>query len=143
MKSLVRIGAWAGAFAFSTTLFSLLCCFRGSFRSFTFIVLVTTKVAFPAWVLFIPFIVGFKHLEGRRLWIILSAGTLIGPLYLLVVGVISQLGRGDVQTIWQGDGIGLGIFGVLPIALGISFVTTALYLLAMKTISYRPSTRAA
>ena len=94
--------------------------------------------ALPAWFLYLPVGLAFKDAEQRRLWIILTSGTLIGPACLIVLGVIVQLRGGDVHMIWQGDGgESLGIVEFIPFALGLGFLTASVYVIGLKVMRGR------
>lgn len=137
-----RVGLWFGSFIISVTLSSLLCCLSNlSLGSCSGVFLFTTVLALPAWFLYLPFVLALKDAEEGRIWTILTIGTLIGPAYLAVFGVIMQLRGGNVHRIWQGDGgIDLGIVQSLPFALAVGFLTTGLYVIGLKVI-HRRATR--
>jgi integral membrane sensor domain MASE1 len=67
------------------------------------------------------------------------AGAVIGPVCLTVLGFILQLRGGNEHTIWQGDGIGLGLVGCLPLALIVGLLTAAIYTVSLKVIHGRPA----
>jgi hypothetical protein len=57
---------------------------------------------------------------------------MIGPASLALWGLILDL-KG-AHSIWQGDGIGLGLASVLILALLVGFLTAAFYVIALKVI---------
>ena len=147
-----RIGLWLCSFVVAVTLLSLLCCLPFSFRSFavifqftsvlrwflSLVLQITTILALPVWLLYLPFVVAVKDAEGPRLWIILTSGTLIGPACLTILGLILQLGGGDAHSIWHGDGgISLGIVQSMPLAFGVGFVSASLYVIGLRAIHRR------
>lgn len=116
--TVTRIGLWFCSFAVSVTLFSLLCCLPVVFRSFAILLQFTTilrtffsvlqfmtMTALPAWFLYLPVVIAFKDAEQRRLWILMTSGTLIGPACLIVLGLIVQLRGGDAHMIRKGTGV--------------------------------------
>jgi hypothetical protein len=83
---------------FSVTFFSLL--FKAAFFP---VFRVTMMLAFPAWCLYLPFVIALKDAEERRIWTILISGILIGPASLALWFLILVLRGGDPHTIWRGD----------------------------------------
>ncbi len=136
MNTLRRIGLWFGSLLFSVTLFSVL--FTGG-RAVIF--RVTMMFALPAWCLYLPFVIALKDAEQGRIWIILFSGILIGPASLILWGLIPQLRGGDPVAIWQGDPLIGGTALVMICALMVGFLTTCVYVIALKVL-YRRSRRA-
>jgi hypothetical protein len=95
-----RVGLWLSAFLLAVGLFGLLFCLavdtewtaRGlpatSVRDFLADLLVdslaTLMYALPAACLYLPIVIRLKDAEGRRIWIILIAGTLTGPAVMAI-----------------------------------------------------------
>jgi hypothetical protein len=134
MSTFSRIGLSFGSLLFSAILFSL--CLTGLFRAGTFlpIVYVTMVFALPVWCLYLPLVIALKDAEARR-WTILLSGILIGPASLALWCLILQLRGGDASTVWHGDPLtGVGGLAAIICALIVGFLTTSLYLLALRVL---------
>jgi hypothetical protein len=133
-NTLTRIGVWFVCLLVSVTAFSLF------FRTGAFFVFrATMTFALPVWFLYLPFVIVLKDAEQRRGWIIVASGIAIGPASLALWGLILQLRGGDKHTIWQGDGIGLGVLQGMICAAIVGFLMTACYAIALKVICRRSS----
>jgi len=138
-----RIGLWFGSLLLSVTLFSLLFTLHfsgpGFFRAES--VLLTFRVtmifAFPAWCLYLFFVIALKDAEQRRGWTLLFSGLLIGPASLALWGLILQLKGGDPAEIWHGDPLAFGLNGAMIFALIVGFLTTSFYVIALKALHRR------
>jgi len=129
------MGLSFGSLLLSALLFSL--SFSGRFRAGSFVPAfhVTMVFALPVWCLYLPFVIAFKDAEGRQIWTILFSGILIGPVSLALWCLILQLKGGDPYTIWHGDPlIGLGGIAAMIYAVIVGFLTTSLYLLALRVL---------
>jgi hypothetical protein len=102
-----------------------------------FIFRVALMFALPVWCLYLPFVFALKDAEGRRIWIILVSGVLIGPASLALLGLVQQLRGGDPQKIWQGDPLIGGTPLVMISASVVGFLTTAFYGIALKALHRR------
>lgn len=131
MKTSLRIGIWLGCFLLTVTAFSLF------FGAAFFVFRITVEFAFPVWVLYLPIVVLLKDAEKPRSWIILGSGLFIGPASLGLWGLILQLRGGDSHTIWQGDGIGLGVFQGMFYAAILGGLMAAGYVAVLKAIHRR------
>lgn len=94
----------------------------------------TPVFALPAWCLYLPVVTALKDAEGRRVWIILSGGTLIGPLSLLLWGTGVWLHSVNSQGLWDS--------GVLPVsflvyAAIVGLLTTCAYVYGLKILHGR------
>jgi hypothetical protein len=94
--------------------------------------------AIPVWCLYLPFVIALKDAEGRRRWIILLSGILMGPTSLALWGLTLQLRGADPHNIWQGDPlIGLGGIAAMIFAAIVGFLTTSFYLIALRVLRRR------
>lgn len=141
-----RIGLWFGCLLVSASLFSLFLSLlfsrAGSFRVETVLTVfrVTMMFALPVWFLYLPFVIAFKDAEGRRIWTILVSGILVGPASLGLWGLILLLRGGDPHMIWNGDpllGVLGGIRAGMVFALIVGFLTTSLYVSALRVLYHR------
>jgi hypothetical protein len=134
MNTFMRVGLWIGSVLFSVTLFSLLLSLTGSF----FIIFqVAITFALPVGLLYLPIVALLKTAQGWRMWVTLVTGTLVGPASLALWGVILQLRGGNAHTIWQGDGIGLGVAPAIILASLVGLLTTAIYVIVLKVLHRR------
>lgn len=136
MGTFSRIGLSFGCLFLSALLFSL--SFSGLFRTGSFVPVfhVTMVFALPVWCLYLPFVVALKD-ASRRIWTILLSGTLIGPASLAFWCLILQLRGGAPSEIWHGDPLsGIGGIAAMIYALIVGFLTTSLYVLALR-VDYR------
>ena len=142
----VRIGLWFVCLPLAIGLFSLLLSrflLDGvGFGKLWFILpiyWVTMKCALPIWCLCLPVVVKVKQAQGWRMWSILAAGSLIGPLAVGLWFLILQLGGATPQSMWQGDPlmgwIGSAITGMIFASI-IGVLTSSLYLIGF-TILHR------
>lgn len=84
--------------------------------------------AIPGWILALPIILSVQKITERHLWVLGVIGTLIGPFVIGAIDLISwKLDRS------AGTDFGWGFIGI---ATAISFLTTALYLTALKLYSH-------
>ena len=134
MNTLSRVALWFGSVVLSVGVFSMLLS-RGA--GVLFILRVAMIFALPVWCLYLPFVFALKDAEGRRIWIILVSGVLIGPASLALLGLIQQLRGVDSQRIWQGDPLigGTPLFMISASVIG--FLTTALYGIGLKAFHRR------
>lgn len=145
VNTLRRIALWFSSLLLSVTLFSLLFTLHfsgpGFFRAGSVLLTlgVTMIFAFPAWCLYLPFVIALKDAEQRRGWTILFSGILIGPASLALWGLILQLRGGDPYKIWQGDPLAFGFNGAMIFALIVGFLTTSFYVIALKVLHRRPT----
>lgn len=141
MDVLGRIGLWFGSLILSVSLFGvffeLLLNPRSSWAgaAIPFFFRITMTFAFPVWCLCLPFVIAFKDVQKRRLWILLLGGTLIGPVSLALWGLSLQLTGGDPHTIWYGDPLaGIGGIACMLFALIVGFLTTSIYLASLRIL---------
>jgi hypothetical protein len=104
---------------------------------------VTLMCALPIWCLCLPVVIAAKQAEGWKMWAILAAGSLIGPLTIGLWFLVLQIGGASPQTMWQGDPligwIGSSIAGMI-FALIVGVLTSSFYLVTFKAL-YRQSVR--
>ena len=127
MSLFIRIGLWLASLLISVSLFSLITVpifagpgYRGG--SFFFIFKATVICAGPAWLGFLLLVARFKNAEGRRFWILLASGILIGPASLCVAGLFGPLS----------DPLGPSTEALFLFALIVGSLTTLFYVLALK-----------
>ena len=135
MSTFSRISLSFGSLLVSALLFVL--SFSWLFRAGAFLPVfhVTMVFALPVWCLYLPFVIVLKDAEARRIWAILFSGILIGPASLAFWCLILQIRGRDPYTIWHGDPlIGLGGIAAMICALIVGFLTTSLYLLALRVL---------
>lgn len=143
MNTLKRIGLWFGSLLLSVTIFSLLLTVLfsgpGFFRVGTILVVfrVTMRFALPVWCLYLPFVIALKDAEERRIWIILVTGSLIGPTWLVLWGLMRQLSGGDPAKIWHGDPLAFGMGGAMIFALIVGFLTSSFHVIGLKALHHR------
>jgi hypothetical protein len=141
MNAVRRICLWFGSLLVSVTLFTLLLNLffsrSGAFSAaMAFLIFrVTMTFALPVWCLYLPWVIALKDTEERRIRTILFSGTLIGPVSMAIWDLLLQLRGGDPQTIWHGDPlIGIGGFATIIFAFIVGFLTTSLYVIALKVL---------
>jgi hypothetical protein len=134
MNTFSRVALWFGSVILSVAVFSVLLS-RGT--GVLFIFRVALMFALPVWCLYLPFVFALKDAEGRRIWIILVSGVLIGPASLALLGLVQQLRGGDPQKIWQGDPLIGGTPLLMISASVVGFLTTAFYAIALKALHRR------
>jgi hypothetical protein len=141
MNAVKRIGLWLGSLLLSVILFSLLLDLllsgQGIFHAATALLIfrVTMTFALPVWCLYLPLVIALKDAEGQRIRTILFSGTLIGPVSMALWAFILQLRGGDSHQIWHGDPlIGMGGIATIIFALTVGFLTTSLYVIALKLL---------
>jgi hypothetical protein len=139
-----RAGISLGALLASVALFSVLFTLvfgRAVFSrldQIRFVFLVTSMFALPVWCVYLPFVLRLKDAEGRRFWIILATGTLIGPVALGLWGLLEVVSGADPQRVWRGDPLsGFGLGALMGFALVVGCTTAALYGLALRRIHRR------
>lgn len=145
-SSFGRAGISLAALLASVALFSVLFTLvfgRAAFPrldQIRFVFLVTSMFALPVWCLYLPFILTLKDAEGRRLWIILATGTLIGPVALSLWGFVYLRIPFDMQRIVYSNPLGgelAGLGALMGFALVVGCTTAALYGLALRRIHRR------
>lgn len=137
MSTVRRVGLSFGSLLLSAILFSL--SFTGLFRAGPFLPIfqVTMVFALPIWCLYLPFVIALKDAEARRIWAILFSGILIGPASLASWCLILQQRGGAPYTIWHGDPlVGLGGMAAIIYALIVGFLTTSLYVVALRVLHH-------
>jgi hypothetical protein len=134
MKMLGRVAIWACSLCLSAVAFSLAfsVLVNGNVAVNPFF-LVTVKLAFSAWCLYLPLAVLVKNGKGRQKLILLLAGAVVGPATVFAMAIVA-LARGvGTRSVWQGDpliGIGAGVGIILAAIVGV--VTVAFYLTGLK-----------
>jgi hypothetical protein len=93
--------------------------------------------ALPVWFLYLPFVVSLKNAQPGRLLIFWVSGIVIGPVSLAILGLILQVGGGNLRSIWIGNGIDIGIVPCMICAAIVGFLTTTFYVLATQVIRSR------
>lgn len=140
--ALKRVGFSLGALLVSVTLFSVLFTLvSGRLRTLDplpFIFLGTLVFALPVWCLYLPFILKLKDAEGRRRWIILVTGTLIGPVATGLAAVVFLLNTVGLQRIIYGTGDLRAIGALMGFAFFVGSLTSAFYVLALRRTLRRP-----
>lgn len=140
--ALKRVGFSLGALLVSVTLFSILLPLipgqLGRLGPFPFTFLATLVFALPVWCLYLPFILKLKDAEGRRRWVILSTGTLIGPVATGLAAVVFLLNTVGLQRIIYGTGDLRAIGALMGFAFFVGCLTSAFYVLALRRMLRRP-----
>jgi len=142
MNAWRRVGLSLGCLLLSVSLFSLLYILVLPFGagSVPLVFRVAIMFAIPVWCLYLPFMIALKDAEGRRFWIILLSGILIGPTSLALLGLIFLLGGFDAHKIWQGDplfGVLGGLAAMMIYALIVGFLATSFYVIALRVLRRR------
>jgi hypothetical protein len=120
---------WFLALLLSVSLFSSIYGRLYGLGSFIFVFRITMIFALPVACLCLPVVIAMRdRKEGTR--IIVAAGSLIGPVCLVLWGVLREA-RG-VQAAWSSDGIGFSIITVLILASIVGCLTTIFYIIALK-----------
>ncbi len=140
--ALKRVGFSLGALLVSVTLFCVLFTLvsgsLGTRGSFPFIFLGTLVFALPVWCLYLPFILKLKDAEGRRRWIILVTGTLIGPVAMGLWAAALLLNTLGLQRIVYEAGDLRPIGALMGFAFFVGCLTSAFYVLALRRMLRRP-----
>ncbi len=102
---------------------------------FNFVLLLIYAVGVS--VLYLPFLIGLKDAANWHFWILLGSGTLIGPTFIVGLGLIFQAAGGNPQRIWVGDDISPGMFRLLPEMVGFGFTAAIIYITALRATTYR------
>ena len=107
---------------------------------------VALKIALPVWCVWLPFVIAAKNregrdTEGRKIWIILLSGILVGPASIAVWSLIRLLRGANPQMVWHGDPL-LGELGggiaCMIFALIVGSFTSLFYVAALKALHRRP-----
>lgn len=143
MKWPGRVIVWFCSLLAGVALFSVLVpFFWGGLWSFQLILGIfspTMQFAFPAWCLYLPFVIALKSAEGVRSWIILAAGILVGPVWLTLWDGILILRGQTLEQIWRPDPlIGLGGRDAMIFSVIVGLPTSTFFLAALKLL-YRRS----
>jgi hypothetical protein len=144
--TLRRIGLSFGSLLLSVTVFSalfgLLFSGTGFFRAETVLLIfrVTFLFALPVWCLYLPFVIALKDAEEGRIRTIVVSGFLIGPAALVLWGLLLQMRGGDADAIWHGDPLAFGMIGNVACALVVGFLTTSVYVIALKIFHHQSLT---
>lgn len=135
--ALIRICLWLISFLLADACFSL---FFGFFWLEVVWVyfLLTLLIAWPAWCLYLPVVITFKDAEGRRLWVILATGILVGPLSLVLWDAVARLHRNlKAPIVGLPDPLlALGEFGIV-FAFVVGFLATCAYIYGLKVLHHR------
>jgi hypothetical protein len=98
-----------------------------------FIAEVMLIFAIPGWVANLLLVFALRDAHGKRLWVLLSAGGVIGPACLGLWGFVELLRGSELSRIWSGDPLlGLGLGAGLIFAFMIGFLTNAIYVIILK-----------
>ena len=129
MVAIRNTGLWFLALLLSVSLFSSIYGGFYGLGSFIFVFRITMIFALPIACLCLPVVIAVRDLkEGTR--IIAVTGSLIGPVCLVLWGVLSEA-RGK-QAVWSDGGIGFGFVTVLILASIVGCVTTIFYIIELK-----------
>jgi hypothetical protein len=123
-QPLIRIGLWLISFLIADVCFSLLFG-RNSAQTIPIFFLGTLMFGWPAWCLYLPVVVAFKDAEGRRMWIILSGGILVGPLSLL----LWDAAHGGLRDMADTLPVSFMVFAVI-----VGSLTTCAYVCALRLL---------
>jgi hypothetical protein len=105
-------------------------------RAVLLIFRITMTFAFPAWCLYLPFVMALQDAAARRIWTLLVSGILIGPASLVLWGLILQVRGGDPQKIWHSDPLAFGMGWAMIFALIVGLLTTSCYVIALKFLHH-------
>jgi hypothetical protein len=91
--------------------------------------------ALPVWFLYLPVVIAVRNAEGRKIWILLLSGSLIGPLVVSLWSLLLQLRSFSHETIWLdhpalaalGDGAASMIFSLV-----VGLLTASFYIVALR-----------
>jgi hypothetical protein len=137
--TLKRIGMWFSSLFFAVGLFSVAMVRGASIEAVIVIFRITIIFALPVSLLCLPMVFLLKNADNGRARILLLIGFLIGPACLALWGLTLQL-RGDPpHLVWQGEGEDVGVVAGMICASIVGFLTTALYVTALK-VANRQST---
>jgi hypothetical protein len=128
--TLIRICLWLVSLLIADAGFSLFFGFF-SFEVFAAYFVVTLLIAWPAWCLYLPFVIAFKDAEGRRIWILASVGVLIGPLSLLLWDAIDRLQGVKARMLGMDPLHSMGGVSIV-LALAAGSLTTCAYVYGLK-----------
>jgi hypothetical protein len=131
MTAIRNIGLWFLSLLLSVGLFSLIYV-RHGLASFAFVFRITMVFALPVACLYLPIVIMLRDAEEGRMRIIVVTGVLIGPISLVLWGLI-LVARGE-PSVWQGDVLGLGLVAAIIFASIVGFLTTMFYFVALKLI---------
>lgn len=132
----IRVGLWLVSLLLADAFFNLCDAFSILFRGPgivpNLLFVMTIIYAFPAWLLFLPIVIALKDAEGRRIWSILVAGFLIGPLSLLLLYMAIRLVYGGPQPAGSHNpptGGEMLLFAVI-----VGSLTTSFYVIGLKIL---------
>lgn len=137
-QPLIRVGLWFVSFLVANFCFSLFWGLYSLTISVAAAFFVFTLIfASPAWCLCLPVVIAFKDAEGRRIWAILSAGVLVGPLSLLILGAADRLHSvtSPGTGLWDLVEAIPAIFLVFAVIVG--SLTTCAYVYGLKMVHWR------
>lgn len=133
MSTSRRIGLWFVCVLVAATLFGLFITGFVHVEAAFMVLRVTLLFASPVALLYLPLVVWLRDAEQRRIWTIVASGVVIGPLTMLLLGLVSQLFSAvGSHQLWYGDGIDFGVLQSMIFALIVGFLTTAMYAAALK-----------
>jgi hypothetical protein len=140
-NALRRIGLSFVSLLLAVVLFSLLSSSAGPLVGWILpIFRVTMMCALPVWCLYLPVVIAVQDAEGRRIWTILSSGSLIGPVLLGLWGLVLEQRGGNHEMIWHGDLL-LGVLGGdiagMIFSLIVGCLTTSFYVIALRVLHRR------
>ena len=135
--TLVRVFLWFASLAVAVYLFSLLLSRGGSAGSIGFVFGVTFFFALPVAFLYLPLVVLLRDAEERGWLILLATGILIGPVCLLLWGLLLLLLGQNSHMNWQGDGEAPGTLACMVFAAIVGFLTAGLYIIGLKLFNRR------
>ncbi|HEY1984170.1 MAG TPA: hypothetical protein VGG85_02110 [Terracidiphilus sp.] len=93
--------------------------------------------ALPVAILYLPFVLAHQDAEGRRIWLLLVSGILIGPVSMFLWMIILLLRGYGADAVWRGDAEGLSAVSAMTCALIVGSTTTAIYVATLKILHGR------
>jgi hypothetical protein len=124
-----RIRLWFGCLLVVMFGFSL---FLGGSRGFPFVFWVAAMFALPVGCFYLPLVAKLKDAGELRWLALIGLGILIGPVALAGLAFVGVLAGHDAHLVWVGDGEDIGFVGLLPCALIVGTLTSALYVGGLK-----------
>lgn len=129
-----RVGLWFGCVVLSAVVLATVFSASGWLWIFRLALL----FALPGACLYLPIVIWLSNADGKRLWILIGVGTLVGPPSIVLFGLIQQLRGVDPKSIWHNDPLVPAsliriIHVVCPLVIG--FLATAFYGLTLRFLN--------
>jgi hypothetical protein len=134
-----NIGLWFLSVLISVSLFSLVYAVPENWplKAWLFVFRITMMGALPVACLYLPVVITQPDAGDGRMRVIAGSGIVIGPAYVVLLGLIAGI-RGQPDVI-EGSPPGFGIVTGIILAFIVGSLTTILYISALKLVHHLTS----